>query len=126
MYYRGLKDNVKDEMMRDGASKDTLQQMIEAAKRINDALYERSIEKRHTYSIRGRSGFVPYSRSGGQRRDPDAIEIDNIEKRPKKGRRKEGQKKGKSQPKKDGIRCYNCNKTGYYARDYRSAKMQAP
>lgn len=64
--------------------------MIEAAKRINDALYERSIEKRHTYSIRGRSSFVPYSRSRGQRRDLDAIEIDNTKKRLKKGRRKGG------------------------------------
>ena len=90
MYYRGLKENVKDEMIRNRAARDTLPRMIKAAIRIDDALYERSIKKRHTNSIRGRLSYVPYSGSRGYRRDPNAIEIDNTKKRLKKGRRNGG------------------------------------
>ena len=90
MYYRGLKENVKDKIIRNRVARDTLPRIIKAAIRIDDTLYERSIEKRYTNSIRGRLSYIPYSGSRGYYYDPNAIEIDNTKKRPKKGRRNRG------------------------------------
>ena len=47
MYYRGLKDNVKDELLRYRAAQDTLERLIKAAIEVDDKLYERAIEKRY-------------------------------------------------------------------------------
>ena len=41
MYRRGLKENVKDELIRSGASTITLDNTIVEAIRIDDMLYER-------------------------------------------------------------------------------------
>ncbi|KAI7517710.1 hypothetical protein KC331_g21573, partial [Hortaea werneckii] len=83
MYYRGLKDNVKDELMRSGAAQDTLERMIQAAIEVDDKLYERQQEKRHNGQYRGRSGYNPTSWTGGSRRDPNAMELDIIQRKPK-------------------------------------------
>ena len=47
MYRNGLKEHVKDELIRSSAATDTLDRTIVKAIRIDDMLYERSIEKRH-------------------------------------------------------------------------------
>ncbi|KAI6813192.1 hypothetical protein KC342_g16956 [Hortaea werneckii] len=94
MYYRGLKDNVKDELMRSGAAQNTLDRMIEAAIEIDDKLYERQQEKRHNGQYRGRSGYNPTSWTGGSRRDPDAMELDIIQRKPKEGACAEPRVKG--------------------------------
>lgn len=61
MYYRGLKDNVKDELMRIGNTPESLEQLSRAAINIDDKLYERSQEKRHSGQIHGRSSFAANS-----------------------------------------------------------------
>ena len=76
MYYRGLKDDVKDKLMRLGASYDTLEDIIQDAIEIDDKLYERKIEKRYNGQYRGRSGYNPTSWTRGSRRDPNAMELD--------------------------------------------------
>ncbi|GAB7362634.1 hypothetical protein MBLNU230_g2945t1 [Neophaeotheca triangularis] len=43
MYYRGLKDNVKDELMRHGGDQSTLPGMIKSAIEVDNALYERPL-----------------------------------------------------------------------------------
>ena len=73
MYRRGLKENVKDKLMRSGGEFQTLEQLINEAIEINDKLYERAIEKRYitggrTYALLGRS-------EGGGR--GDLIELDS-------------------------------------------------
>ena len=47
MYRNRLKEHVKDELIRSLAVTDTLDRTIVEAIRIDDILYERSIEKRH-------------------------------------------------------------------------------
>ncbi len=48
IYYKGLKDNVKDELVRIGKNETTnLDTLIKSSIDINDRLYERAIEKRH-------------------------------------------------------------------------------
>lgn len=74
MYYRGLKENVKNKIMRIRANIANLPNFIKAAIEINDKLYKRQIKKRHSRNYCGRSGYAPEGRSGGQqRRDPNAI-----------------------------------------------------
>ncbi len=47
MYYRGLKDNVKDELMRSRQDQALLIELIKASIDVDDKLYERAIEKKH-------------------------------------------------------------------------------
>ncbi len=73
MYYRGLKDNVKDELMRYGADQSTLLHMMKAAIEIDDKLYQRAREKKHNQDF-GRSGYATNGWTGDQRRrDPETI-----------------------------------------------------
>ena len=50
MFRRGLKDNVKNEFMRNGAFIENFEELIEQAIEIDDKLYERVMEKRVTIS----------------------------------------------------------------------------
>ena len=123
MYYRGLKDHVKDELMRNGRRQATFEDLAQAAIQVDDMLYERFQEKRHAGSGRGRTGYVANGWTGGQqRRDPDAMELDATHKGKAKGT-KGNQAQGRS---RKTIKCYNCQKIGHMARDCRGRKVQPP
>ncbi len=47
MFRRGLKDNLKDEIMRDGKSISDMFDLIEVAIDLDDKLYERAMKKRY-------------------------------------------------------------------------------
>ena len=76
MYRRGLKENVKDELIRSGGVIDTLDGLIEEAIETNDKLFERSIEKRYNSRTSGigRSTFFAklrnYRHDKREQRDP--------------------------------------------------------
>ena len=60
MYRRGLKENVKDELIRAGMKIESLDDLIRITIEIDDNLYERAIEKRYDVAPRGKSGYVLY------------------------------------------------------------------
>ena len=85
IYRRGLKENVKDELIRSGGVIDTLDGLIGEAIETDDKLFERSMEKRHNSrtSGMGRSTFFAKSRNyqhdKREQRDPyryTLIELD--------------------------------------------------
>jgi len=57
MFRHSLKENVKDELMRSGSIIDTLDILIRSAIDIDDKLYERAIEKKHSFNPRGTFEF---------------------------------------------------------------------
>lgn len=66
MYRRGLKENVKDELMRAGIKIEDLDNLIRATIEIDDNLYERAIERRYDIAPRGKSGYVLYRNNKGR------------------------------------------------------------
>ncbi|CAD0052049.1 unnamed protein product [Aureobasidium pullulans] len=111
MYRRGLKENVKDELMRAGMKIEDLDDLIRATIEIDDNLYER------------KSGYVPYRNSKGRNNfgnrnqyqdpyGPQPMELDVTE-----GRRSNGRKQFKG---KSSMTCYGCGKKGHMARDCHS------
>jgi hypothetical protein len=132
MYRQGLKDTVKAELMRSGAQMDTLQSLIEESVRIDNALYELHLESRPTRTStvantskprnkgrfsQGRPRFGKTPRgvvpsAGTNWHDPDAMQLDNINKG--NGFNKDKKQYGKK------ITCYGCGKEGHMARDCRS------
>ncbi|KAG9703200.1 hypothetical protein KCU59_g23009, partial [Aureobasidium melanogenum] len=123
MFRRGLKENVKDELMRAGMKIESLDDLIRASIEIDDNLYERAMERRHDVAPRGKSGYVPYrsnnnfkgkkfNRNNNQYQDPyglQPMELDVTE-----GRRSQGRKQYKG---KSSMTCYGCGKQGHMARD---------
>ena len=122
MFRRGLKENVKDELMRDGRSIEDLDDLIRATIDIDDKLYERAMERRHDINPRGRSGFIPYNgnkkfnnnrnRTNNNYYGPMPMELDVTE--PSR------QSKGKFNRSLTKMTCYACGKQGHIARDCRS------
>jgi hypothetical protein len=49
-YYKGLKDFLKDKLFRTGQKTETLKQLIKAVYEIDNAWYERGIERKGKYN----------------------------------------------------------------------------
>jgi hypothetical protein len=113
-YRKGLKDFVKDELLRTGQKTDTLENLIAAACEIDNAWYERSMEKKGKYDPDyKRMGEGRHRFQRGNRHDRgDPMELDAA-----------FQGKISSQEKQDRMQkklCFNCGKPGHMARNCRS------
>jgi len=121
MFRRSLKDNVKDELIRDRRTNKDLDELIRTAIDLDNKLYERNIEKRYNIRIRGSAGYVPRrswtTKGNGSFNRGDPIELD-VTQKVKKG----SDHKGKNNPtkKREGLKCYACGKIGYIAKNCRS------
>ena len=132
MYRRELKEQIKNELMRDERIYETLDELIEIFIDLDDKLYERAMEKKYdeeprrraeTYSNRlSSSYFEESSFDKGRRVDGHAdivsIELNSIV-RNNKGK---NSKAKRGNMKKDKT-CYSCDKSSHFARDCRSRGM---
>jgi hypothetical protein len=67
IFRRGLKENVKDELIRNSSIIDLLDILIRTAIDIDDKLYKRAIEKKYNFNPRGTFRFnrgIKDNRSG--------------------------------------------------------------
>ena len=85
MFRRGLKEQVKDELMRDGRTIRNLTELIEIAIDLDDKLYERAVERKYDSRPGGRSGYIPKypTYRAGRPADPyghDPMELNITEK----------------------------------------------
>lgn len=117
MFKRGLKDSVKDELMRDGRANEDLGQLMATCIDLDDRLYERAMEKRRYPVNPGRSNFTPRfgnnrGRSNNDPYGPTPMELDMTQKK-----RQNNNGFGK---KREPLTCYACGKPGHMARDCRS------
>jgi hypothetical protein len=130
-FYRGLKDNVKDEIARqDRPTKH--KEMYELAIKIDGRIYERQLEKK------GKS-FAPYANSKAKREVPawkddyyglQRMQLDATKGKPgsnKKGPPNGGSKRpqpNKGTTDKSNVECYGCGKKGHYKNECNARKQR--
>jgi hypothetical protein len=118
LFYRGLKEFVKDELSRIDHM-ETLQELSEAAIKIDNRAYERKIEKKgiFTYHLR------PSKNRYGDPIDLDATsrkELNATRSSKPKGQFKEKLSDKERNRRRDERLCFGCGKPGHMARDCRS------
>ena len=132
MYRRELKEQVKNELMRDDRAYETLDKLIKIFIDLDDKLYERAMKKKYdeepkerveTYSGRLSSSYFERSNFDKRRHVDELVDIVSMKLdstiRSNKGK---NLKVKRDNMKKDKT-CYSCDKSSHFVRDCRSRGM---
>lgn len=106
-YYRGLKDAVKDELVKQERP-DNMEELVEQAVNIDNRLYERALEKRGFYDTNHKR------RDHRPARYTEPMELDATDRRELPQQKKQEYMEKKL--------CFNCGKPGHMARNCRSGR----
>lgn len=112
-YYKGLKDAVKDEMARSDRP-ENLGLMMEMAIRIDNRMYERTLEKKGFYGQQKQGGSSKSSKKG---RWPEPMELDATT-------TGNGPSKDEMERRRREGLCYECGKPGHRASIHRNGKSK--
>ena len=132
MYRRGLKEQVKNELMRDDRAYETLDEFIEIFIDLNDKLYERVMKKKYDEEPKGRAktyssrASLSYSRGSNfdkGRRVDELVEIVSMKLNSMIRFNKGKNPKVKRDNMKKDKTCYSCDKSSHFAKNCRSRGM---
>jgi hypothetical protein len=127
MFRRELKNNVKNEMIRDERFIEDLSIMIEMTIDLDDKLYERAMKRRHQDHRLSREEFYVdhesheyiNKKNSRQRQKQNSYEHTSMKLNIVK--RKQSRANDKRQEREKRIKsCYICDKEDHFARDYKS------
>ena len=132
MYRRELKEQVKDEFMRDERAYEILDELIEIFIDLDDKLYERVMKKKYDEKLRGKAKIYSrrltssYSRESNFERKRHVDEhVDIVSMKLNSTiRSNEGRK---PQSKENNVKrkktCYSCDKSSHFAKDCRTREV---
>ena len=134
MYRRELKEQVKNELMRDERTYETLDEFIEIFIDLDDKLYERVMKKKYDEELKGRvetysshlsSSYREESNFDKKRHVDEHVDIVSM-----KLNSTIRTNKGKNlRIKRDNMRrdktCYSCDKSSHFVKDCRSRGMMS-
>jgi hypothetical protein len=128
MFRRDLKNNLKDEIMRDGRSISDMFDLIEVTIDLDDKLYERVMKKRYdqlreraeiffesTIEYHSREFRSNQKYSNLDYCEPASMKLNSTQYCKEKNSRKKQDSKSKT--------CYLCGKSSHFARDCRSKNL---
>ena len=127
MFRRELKDNVKDEIMRDERNYKSLAELIEIVIDLDDKLYERVMKKRYD-QFRDRGELIyesaaEYAKSKQQSYIRNSEYTESASMKLEMTHRRRGKNsKSKKKDKKEKL-CYECEKTGHFVRNCRNENV---
>ena len=129
MFRRELKDNVKNEIMRDGRDYESLAEFIEIVIDLNDKLYERVMKKWYD-QFKDRAELIyesaaEYAKSKQQSyiRNSEYTESAFMKLKMTHQRRKKNSKSKKKD--KEKKLCYECEKTGHFVKNCRNESVMS-